>query len=417
MLLTGSASGVQTVCAFVALAFNARALGPEDFGVLAMIQGYAAMVSSLATFESWQPMIRLGVISRRRLGHTLGCGAFLDLAAASAATAVAILGILLFGPILGIAEGYQHLAIIYSLSLLGGVGGTPKGYFRLAGRFSVLAGNQISQGLALLTSAAILWALDASLLVYVVVLAAIAAIYNLTLFLRMLADLRRAEINLANPLRSPTARNYLRQVFSMATGTSLLSTLLNARRNIPLFLVGALVGSNAAGAFAVGAKLANFATRLSGPINQVLFPLVIRANRPADGGRPFHWIGAASIAAGFAAVCLASVAFFFRNWVVSVAAGPGFSSAGLVFSLLFAAECIGLAGLHINASIQSIRGTRPLIIIGLLSLLPLVPVAVVLSPNLGAIGIAVACLLSAALTYVGMMVTVLWLLRNKSHDA
>ncbi len=57
----------------------------------------------------------------------------------------------------------------------------------------------------------------------------------------------------------------MRRVLLMATGTSLLSTLWNARRNLSLFMVGGLIGPVAAGVFAVRAKLANMVSRISGP--------------------------------------------------------------------------------------------------------------------------------------------------------
>ncbi|MFC0103568.1 lipopolysaccharide biosynthesis protein [Sphingopyxis terrae] len=413
--LTVSSSGFQAVCAVAALALNARSLGVHDFGILALIQAYTAMISSLMTFESWQPMIRLGVKSRLRLGLTLGSGTLLDFCAAALATIVAISGILLFGASIGIPAEYRQLAFIYSLSLLAGVAGTPKGYFRLTGRYSVLVGNQIAQGLALLIASAILWAADARLDAYVITFAIIAATYNITLFLRMLWHIRRSEAALANPLRSPVARRYLRRVLAMSTGTSLLSTLWNIRRNLSLFLVGALVGPAATGVFAVGSKLANMVSRISGPLNQVLFPETVKAlhGESVDGAE--QMIRRLSLFTACGAAAMAIAAYLLRQPIVSLAAGPGYEGATIIFSLLFLAECIGLAGLHLNAILQAIWGTKPLLIISSLALLLFAALAATLAGPMGAVGIATASAAAAAFLYLGMQAaTKLALVRQRS---
>jgi len=405
MFLTVSSSGFQAICAVVALGLNARALGVRDFGILALIQAYATMISSLATFESWQPVIRLGVKSRLRLGLTLSSGILLDFCAALAATAVAIGGILLFSPAVGIGDGYRELAIIYCLSLLAGVAGTPKGFFRLTGRYSVLVGNQITQGLALLFASAALWFLDAGLETYVICFAIIAATYNLSLFLRMLVHMRRASIALVNPLRSALARRYMRHVLRMALGTSLLSTLWNIRRNLSLFLVGALIGPAATGVFAVGSKLANMVNRISGPLNQVLFPEIVKITHSSSSSEAARLIWRLSAVAAAVAVALASFAYILREPIVMLAAGPGYQGAGAIFSLLFLAECIGLAGLHLNAVIQGLRGTGPLLFISTGALLLFCALSVALAGPLGANGVAIASIAGAMLMYLAMLIS------------
>lgn len=415
LFLTVSSSGFQAICAVLALALNARALGVRDFGILALVQAYAAMISSLATFESWQPVIRLGVKSRLRLGLTLSSGILLDVCAALVATAVAIGGILLFSPAVGIADGDRELALIYSLSLLAGVAGTPKGFFRLTGRYSVLVGNQITQGLALLFASAALWFFEAGLDTYVICFAIIAAAYNFSLFIRMLVHMRRDGIALVNPLRSILARRYMRHVLRMALGTSLLSTLWNMRRNLSLFLVGALIGPAATGVFAVGSKLANMVNRISGSLNQVLFPEIVKITHSNSGSDAARLTWRLSAIAASIAVALAAFAYLVREPIVLLAAGPGYQGAGTIFGLLFLAECIGLAGLHLNAVIQGLRGTGPLLFISTGALLLFFALSVVLTGPLGANGVAVASVAGAMLMYLAMLITAGLELRGASR--
>lgn len=413
--LTAASSGFQAICALAALALNARSLGVHDFGILALIQAYAAIISSLMTFESWQPMIRLGVKSRLRLGLTLGSGILLDFSAAAVATVIAISGLLLLGSSIGVSPEHQHLAIIYSLSLLAGISGTPKGYFRLIGKYSVLVRNQIAQGFALLIASAILWIADARLETYVLTFAILSFPHNIELFIQMLWNIRKTGAAVANPLRSHVARRYFYRIFAMATGTSLLSTLLNIRRNLSLFLVGALVGPTATGVFAVGSKLANMVSRVSSPLNQVMFPEIVRAMQGKSADAVEQIIRRLSFLTASGAAFMVLAALLFSQQIILLTAGQDYKGATDIFVILFLAESIGLAGLHLNAILQTISGAKPLLILSTIALVFFAVFVLIFVDSMGAPGIAIASAVAAALLYLGMQVaTKLALMRYRS---
>nr|WP_246675287.1 oligosaccharide flippase family protein [Mesorhizobium sp. B2-3-4] len=415
--VTTSSSGVAALCSIIALALNARSLGPADFGTLAVIQAYVAFISGLATFESWQPVIRLSAKSRSRLGPAASCGIALDVSAAFVATAVAMGGILLFGETIGVSHQNRLLALIYSLALLASLAGTPKGVLRLKGRYDVIAGNQLAQGIAVVLASLVLWAVTAPLVAYVVVLAAIGALYNLTLFVRLLVHARRENIKLFNPLRSHSGRRFFWIFLVMATGTSLLSTLVNARRHVALFLVAGLLGDVAAGSYSVASRLATMMSRLTGPLNQVVFPEIAKLSNEESPARLNRLNARITLVSACVAACMAAGGIVLQKLVVVLAAGSAYAEASLLFAILFAAECLGLAGMHFNPLIQVLAGTKPLLKIMASAIVVYLPLSFALSGWGGIAGIAWAGLIVSALVYAAMMAVSQLLLKRRIRAA
>ncbi|MBZ9997342.1 lipopolysaccharide biosynthesis protein [Mesorhizobium sp. BH1-1-4] len=415
--VTTSSSGVAALCSIVALALNARSLGPADFGTLAVIQAYVTFISGLATFESWQPVIRLSARSRSRLGPAASCGIVLDVSAAFAATAVAVGGILLFGEAIGVSHQNRLLALIYSLTLLAGLAGTSKGVLRLNGRYDVIAGNQLAQGAAVVVASLVLWATEAPLIAYVVVLAAIGALYNLTLFVRLLIHARRENIKLFNPLRSRSGRRFLWTFLVMATGTSLLSTLVSARRHIALFLVAGLLGEVAAGTYSVASRLATMMSRLTGPLNQVLFPEIAKLSNEESPSRLNRLNARITTVSACAAAGMAAGGIVLQKFIVVLAAGSAYAEASLLFAVLFTAECFGLAGMHFNPLIQVLAGTKPLLKIMASAIIVYLPLSFALSGWIGIPGIAWSGLFVSALVYAAMLVVSQLLLKRRIRAA
>jgi hypothetical protein len=88
ILLTGN--GIASLLGFAALTFNARALGPEQLGILGLLQAFV-VVTSVFSFDTWQPVIKFGAEAQaaedgERLRDIVMFGFVYDLAGALAAT-------------------------------------------------------------------------------------------------------------------------------------------------------------------------------------------------------------------------------------------------------------------------------------------------------------------------------------------
>lgn len=406
------ASAVSAIAGLVALTVNVRGLGAEQFGALSLILAYTALFGAISTFDTWQPVVRLGVRAPRSLGLILSAGILLDVTAALAATFMAILVSMAFGPWTGIPVEVLWLAQLHALSLLGGVAGTPKGYFRLTERFDILAGNQIWLALALALASLVLWLAAAELATYVVVFALVSATFNLTLMLRMVLTLRSKGLRLTFPFASPAGRRVLRMLFRTATGTSLLSTLTSNRRHLALLLISNLLGETAAGLLAAAAQLASAVSRFGNLAMQVLFKSVLQA---AHQHAPSLWrskVLKATAISALAAAALALAAIPASALAIPILLGASFAASVPIFAGLFAAECANLAVLHLNPVIQQKAGPRPLVGIAAAGMGLHLAAIFVLAPLWGAMGAGMASLMGSLLVAAMMLVTADRLLRR-----
>ena len=401
-----SSTGFQAICSLAALALNARALGAGAFGTLAIIQAYASLISSVTTFETWQAVVRIGTSSRRRLGLTLVGGMLLDAAAATSATIIALGGILLIAPTLGITEPVRSLAAIYCLSLLFGLTGTPKGYLRLVGRYDILAGYQAVQAFAAVGVSGILFSLNASLPAYVIAFAALEAIYGLAIVMKFLALARPQRLARPMILKSPRARLHLVRLARMATGTSLLSTLLSGRSQLPMIVAASTLNAQATGLFAFAARLTNVVQRVSTALNQIAFPEMIAVSTWPDRRAALRLVMGLTTFAVAVSGCATALVYVFGEAIVVFAGGEEFRGAATLFVLLFASECVALAGIPLHGLIQGLMGVRPLLAIACVSLVLFFVLATLLASSLGAIGVALASLIASVLAYVGAIALV-----------
>ncbi|SFP43722.1 lipopolysaccharide biosynthesis protein [Qipengyuania nanhaisediminis] len=409
--LTG-ASGITALAGLASLALNTRGLGVESFGVLSLILAYTALFAGVATFDVWQPIVRLGVRAPRALGLILSAGIILDIFAAFAATLAALLGSVYLGGWIGIGEDYIWLLQIYAISLLFGIVGTPKGYFRLIDRFDILAQYQVMLSLVMLFSSFILWWVEEKIVLYVMVFATIAVIYKISLMVRMLIELQKNDVRLMSPYSSLRGRRVFKMMLKNSASTSLVSTFATSRRQVALLIVGGLLGGAAAGIFAAAASLASAFAKFSNLVFQVIFKEFVQAAKRFD---PKLWhrkimrlTAVAALVAAFASI----VGLPIGSLVLPTVLGNHFIASVPVFSGLFAAECIHLAFLHLNPVIQNKVGPKALIPIAAAGLGIFVLIAIPLAHSWGVIGVALAIVAANAMMALALTVLADQLLRR-----
>lgn len=359
--LVAGATALTFALSILSLAINARALGAQQFGLLAVVQAYFAFVSGLITFDNWQPVIRLGIRSPKRIGLIIGSAVALDLAACAVGATVALIGLVAFRHALGIGEQSQLPLFLYAVSMLTCLGGTPKGLFRLEGNFGLLAMNQLTFGALLLASSIGLWYFKASLDEYLIVFAVITAFPAVSIFIRMLIALRRRGIAIANPFGTPSRRRFFRQFFRMATGNGMLSTLLSSRHQVALFVVSSILGSSAAGLYAVASRCANAFTRMAAPLNHVLFPEILKLARERDPLSVRSAMRRAAVGLVFVCLALVVVASATSTLIVTATAGREFAGAADLFCLLLVAEIALWFGYYLNPIILHTSGQMPIL--------------------------------------------------------
>lgn len=399
--MAGGASVVVALAALAMLALNTRGLGSADFGVFLALQAYVALCSTIFATESWQSLCRLGCGKsegeqptdlRRLCGQALA----LDGLAAVAAFVLALGGLYLAAALTGLDPAHRDLAAIHALSLLAGITGAARGFFRLRDRFAVLAANQVWNALFGVALSAVLFWREAGLAQYVYSFTVLAIAYKLQLLGHLLWHLRREPRG---------GRRYrFGQIARMSLGVSILSGLVNARRNVAMLAASAVLGPAATGLFGAALKCTTPLARLGEMIKQVLFVDTIRAFR--DTHVPPHQLRHRLRKLRAAALGLLAISAIGTGLVALVAEralglllGPAFVAAAPVLVLLLLAEGVQLAGTLFNPVLQARGRTAMLTLITAAALGGFAIAALIWGEGLGASGIAALMLAAFGLAY------------------
>ena len=402
--------GAQAVLSLFYLGFVTRALGLQGFGRFALITGAAQALATLVAFQSWQVIVQYGVdLVRRRddegLGRLYRGAALLDLFSACLGAALAVLILELWSEELGISPTLKRATLIFAVVQVVTIKSAPLGMLRLRDRFDRATVADSVTALTRFVGAGLVMLIHPTVQGFMFVWG-LSELLTAVAFWTLAA--RDGDLRLMR--RGRGARRLLRDhpgILGFALSTNASSTLALSSKQVPLLIVGAVLGTKAAGGFRIGAQLAQALAKLSQLIARAAFPEVVRAVRGAD---PTHVrrlllqaVGAG--AAGGAAILL--VVAGAGRWLIELVAGRDFVAAYPVLVIMAAAGCVELAAMAAD-TITTARGQAGTVLaIRCVGLGALAGVAVLAVGPFGAAGMAMG-VLAGSITSAALLVAITW---------
>jgi len=350
-----SANVVGAVLGLIAAVLTARALGPQNYGILALVLVYQLTVGKLVTFDAWQAVIKFGsealhADDRAGLRQLVKFGFALDVASALVGT---ILAIALAGPVIGLLGwdlSVRPLVVLYSVLILFSLSGTPIGILRLFDCFDLLGYTAILSGAVRLAGVA--WclvtrqALFGFVLVYLVT-GIIGQLYQLFASLWVLKKQNVTGI-VNEPLRG--IRRRFPGIVDYVWTTNLTMTVRMLSRETDGLFIAALTTPAALGLFKVAKQFAVVLPKFSEPLSQSIYPELTRAWAARDGRRFVSLIKRTTLLTS-AAAFLGWFAFFLAGrWVIRWTVGPAFEDAYWVTVFYLLAMVIFLCSFTLTPS-------------------------------------------------------------------
>jgi O-antigen/teichoic acid export membrane protein len=394
---------------FGAVILAARALGPEQYGVLALAAAFVQAIERFVSFQTWQPIIRYGAglieaEKKNDFKALVKFGFLLDLSTAAAGWAIAC-SLALFGArIFGWDNEAVSAALLYSLVLLIAINGAPTGVLRLAGRFREIAYVQVvSNAVRVALCVAALFS-GSGLLVFVAIWTVTHMLSALLLIAATIRELRRLDALdfMGEPLGRISERFPKIWRFSIVANVSL--TVRSSTQQFDTLLVGALVGPAGAGLYHIAKRVAKFAHQAGMQIQAVVFPDIAK-----------HW--AAGDVAAFkqvvrqtemllAGLCLAGFLMiqFVAAPVIHIFVGEAFAPAAAMLRIQIVAVVLLLCGSVARTALLSMGKETTILAISIVSTLVFFVSAFLLLPTMGAMGANVAHAVEGLI-----MITGLWI--------
>ncbi len=270
--------GGKTVGALLSLIYLAmitRSLGPENFGLFALVFSVAQLISGLVLFQTWQIIIHYGTpdfLEKRtdRFAELVMLCLALDAASMAVGAAVSVVCALLLGAFYNWSSDFSLFVIMFCWVIILSARNTPIGILRAHDRFRDAAiGDTLVPVLRFFGVGAVI--------VFAPSLTHFLIVWGLSELLATVVMWIIVQRTIALPLKRPgfaslvsTYRAYP-GIGRYAAFSNLSASVRLASQQFIVVIVGFFVGPTAAGFFRLGHQLGQVLARIADAIAQVLF--------------------------------------------------------------------------------------------------------------------------------------------------
>jgi O-antigen/teichoic acid export membrane protein len=397
-LLTGNFAGA--LIGLAAFALTARALGPNDYGILALCFTFTRAIERIVSFQSWQPLIKFGAEAIDRhdvddIRRLLKFGLLLDMAAAAAAWLVAVAVVIFFSALVGISPETRSFALIYSTVLLFQISGMPTAVLRLYGRFSALAYSQVFGSIVrvILSAAGVL--LSWGLFEFTLIWMGMQILSSLSMTLLAFLELRRRGVGgiLSAGMKGITSRFPGLWRFALSANFSL--TIRSSANELDTLLVGFFASPASAGLYHIAKRIGRIAQQAGVQVQAVVYPELARlwaAQSIEKFRRVVRHTELMLLAAG---LVLVGVVYLTIEPILIWTAGADFVAAAPLASVQAFAVALTLCGTVMRSALLAM-GRESAVLTGvLISTAAFHVTAIALIPLIGAMGANVAHIVMA----------------------
>lgn len=384
--------GVNALFSLAYLALATRSLGLADFGRFSLIVVLAQAVAGIASFQTWQAVVRWGAIPGEA-GKAAGFALALDLASVLGGGLIAACVCLSAHLWLPLPPELRVAAFLQCLAALLAIRSTPTGLLRLHDRYDLASVADAVQPATRAAGAFLAALFYPHVGGFVAAWAAADLICAAAYwkFARGLEPVQMTDIGLRElPSRHPG-------VWRFVWATNFSRSLAVSARQIVLLLVGALGGAALAGGYRVASQLGQALVQLGEALSRAIYPEFVRATG-AVHRLAWRMAGLALITGSLAVLISAIVG----KWALIMIGGPSFGFAHGAMVLLSLAGAVELVAASWDALLVA-KGKAELAFIAraapLILTMAATPIAVTWA---GLQGVAACTVIASLLTLVGL---------------
>jgi len=386
---------VASALGLVTLSITARELGAGAFGILILIMTFARLVDGIFNFQTAQALVKFGMDAqvdghKAMLAGLLRFSVWIDCLTALLSFAIANLAIALLSEPFGLSPAHVGLAHVATLIIPFNIVGAATGILRLVGRISWVAAKDLTIAVTRLAGAAALVFLASDLQAFVMLWVATELAGSLVLI--GLAIRTVPVLGLAGITPAP-ARVILKSrpgFMSALWATNLTSGIRHLSDEGDVLLVGALLGSPAAGLFRIAKQFAGILQRLARPLQDAAYPEISRLWAEGDRSGMLRTAATSSLVGGGAGCCFMIVLGISPETVISLTVGGDYLDAARVMMIMAAAYTLYLFGITILPLILTLERSRDWLLVTIVCTLIFFAVFPVLVHFFGLEGAAMA---------------------------
>ncbi|MEM7547660.1 MAG: oligosaccharide flippase family protein [Pseudomonadota bacterium] len=388
-----------------------RAVGPEAFGIVILLQAYIRLVASLVRLQTWAAVVRYGPAEVDRsdkdaLGRLLGFTLRLDMIGFGAAFLLTVLFADLAADLLQFPPEAKALAPYFAISAPFIVTATPTGILQLFERVVVLARQHALNAIIRFLGVGAIFVFGGGLEWLIVVWIASSVLSGLYMMAMAARELRFRDLKprfLGSWASLIEGFPNIWRFSLVMNSNSLIETVVN---HLTVLLVGGALGPAAAGLFGVVRQITESISKLGTALGPVIFPevalLASRGDRAQiDKVLQRILLAFGGVMAGFVLIlALGGEVILVTLFDASAAEG-----AGLLIATGAASSFVVL-GFALEPIMLSVGKDRELIFLSLAVTIFYVGLVLLGVNTVGLIGVGIALLLRQVMIFGGRLIIV-----------
>ncbi|MDX1418901.1 MAG: oligosaccharide flippase family protein [Rubricoccaceae bacterium] len=386
--------------AFLKSIVVARGLGPELFGTYVLMAALALTVIELLDVNAGVTVIKFGAEyhGENRLDKIVALVKCIVLTSAglgvAAVGALALVLVLFYDALIGV-PGYEALIVLYgAVAVVAYLDSLSLGLLRLFYKFKINAAVKGIAGLVdLAVSVAVLAAFPHQLKPFFIAMIATRGVSSLVLNAAATIELWPF---FRPHLGAPVAvlRGAGRGILSFALSTSGSSTLNRLRNQGDKLLLGAVAGAQQVAYYEIAKKLAQSCLRLTDPLRLTIYPQLANLVAARRFDEVARLVKRVSILFAIPALLAILTGVFLGHAAVSLLYGPAFVQAVPALIVYLVIVALDLSLFWLVSLMNSVGKAKELFSVNLVTLILLVPIAFVAVQAWGALGMALAMLVT-----------------------
>ncbi|HHL43567.1 MAG TPA: hypothetical protein ENJ42_08120 [Hellea balneolensis] len=361
---TGLMVGAKALAALIglfSLIIITKNLSISDVGTILFLHAYMLFFAEVATFQSWQAVIRFGThdLAHQDTNALLKLLRFcmaLDFVGAIVAFVLAVIGLLFLGQFLPLLPSFRdtgdiadvsqlvRLGIPYCLLILVHQGGASTGVFRLFDKFTPLAAQVLVMPVFRLLGAIIAWRIGGGVESYLA--AWFVGSFLGYLAFPLLAAFELQSRKLLKPLLSawPSLKSDRQGMWPFVWKANIDASLATGTTHLPLLLVMPIFGPAFVGAYKVADEIAKLLSEGVLLLDRVIYPEYARMITRGHVAHIWRIIFKASAILLGVGLALSAIVAWIGPWLIGNMFGHDYQDAVILSILLMlAASIMGVA--------------------------------------------------------------------------
>jgi O-antigen/teichoic acid export membrane protein len=366
MAYLSSANILVASIGLITIAVVARALGPMGLGVIAIAESYVRLVDQFVRLEPWQAVIRYGSVALENKKEVqflrlVKFSTLFDIFGGFLAAVVAISGCLLLSSIMGFDEKQKSLTIVYSLTLFLSLSATPTGLLRLFDLFDMAAKLSVFLAICRLALSVVAWQMSGEVWTFIIIMSIYTVGEQLAPFILAWRELRRRGHRgiWKIPLAGVLSENPGILRFIVNTNLNALSRIITQR--FDTLVVGAVLGTSAAGLYQLARRVGLAAIRIGRPLQQAIYPDLAKIWARGEKQRFRLLVLRANALLTLFSVVAILIAAYFMESIVRIAFGDAFRAAAPLINIQLCAVALFLCGNTLGPALMSMGADKALL--------------------------------------------------------